>query len=248
MLKITLLATFLVLASLEAVAAPHPHACRELDRVHGQGNGCACARRDGRHNAQLGRHMPAMHPAAPHDPIVRAERLALHFDQGRTRALDGIDIAVGEGEFVAIVGPSGCGKSSLLNLIGALDRPTAGERLLPVRSPIRRCAISRLFRRSHVGFVFQSFHLIPTLSAIENVVVPTIGGPGGGATSSPTCVRSHRAARPRPPARSFSGRAFRRRAPAGRHRAGADQRSRAPRSPTSRPAASTAPARRRCST
>jgi ABC-type lipoprotein export system ATPase subunit len=124
--------------------------------------------------------MPAMHPAAPRDPIVRAERLALHFDQGRTRALDGIDVAVGEGEFVAIVGPSGCGKSSLLNLIGALDRPTAGE--VYFRSqPYSSMRDLSVFRRSHVGFVFQSFHLIPTLSAIENVVVPTIGGPGGGA-------------------------------------------------------------------
>jgi ABC-type lipoprotein export system ATPase subunit len=112
--------------------------------------------------------------------IVRAERLALHFDEGRTRALDGIDLAVGEGEFIAVVGPSGCGKSSLLNLIGALDRPTAGEVYFR-EEPYSSMRELSDFRRSHIGFVFQSFHLIPTLSATENVVVPTIGRSGSAA-------------------------------------------------------------------
>ncbi len=109
--------------------------------------------------------------------VVRAEALALHFDDGRTRALDGVDLDIGEGEFVAIVGPSGCGKSSLLNLIGMLDAPTAGRLYFRSR-PYGEVVDPSLFRRRHIGFVFQSFHLIPTLSALDNVVIPTVGGPG----------------------------------------------------------------------
>jgi len=110
-------------------------------------------------------------------PIFRAQGLALHFDAGRTRALDGADLEVNEGEFVAIVGASGCGKSSLLNLIGALDAPTAGERYFRGR-PYSAMTDLADFRRCHIGFVFQSFHLIPTLSVLDNVLVPTVGTPG----------------------------------------------------------------------
>lgn len=110
-------------------------------------------------------------------PIFRAERLTLHFDAGRTRALDGVDIEIAEGAFVAIVGASGCGKSSLLNLIGTLDAPTAGERYFRGR-PYSATMDLADFRRRHIGFVFQSFHLIPTLGVLDNVLVPTIGTPG----------------------------------------------------------------------
>ena len=116
--------------------------------------------------------------STPHsDAIVRVENLVLHFDDGKTKALDGVDIEIHEGEFLALVGPSGCGKSSLLNLIGTLDSPTAGQIYFRARrySTIRNFS---LFRRDHIGFIFQAFHLIPTLSALDNVVVPTIGGPG----------------------------------------------------------------------
>jgi ABC-type lipoprotein export system ATPase subunit len=118
-----------------------------------------------------------LNPAPHSDAIVRVENLALHFDDGKTKALDGVDIEIREGEFLALVGPSGCGKSSLLNLIGALDSPTAGQIYFRARrySMIRNFS---LFRRDHIGFIFQAFHLIPTLSALDNVVVPTIGGPG----------------------------------------------------------------------
>ncbi len=111
------------------------------------------------------------------DIIVRAENLALHFDDGQTRALDGIDVKIREGEFVAIVGPSGCGKSSLLNLIGTLDSPTSGEIYFRSR-PYSEIRDLSLFRRQNIGFIFQSFHLLPTLSALDNVMVPTIGCPG----------------------------------------------------------------------
>jgi ABC-type lipoprotein export system ATPase subunit len=110
-------------------------------------------------------------------PIFRAEALALHFDAGRTRALDGVDVEVDEGEFAAIVGASGCGKSSLLNLIGALDTPTAGERYFR-NHPYSAMLDQADFRRRHIGFVFQSFHLIPTLGVLDNVLVPTLGAPG----------------------------------------------------------------------
>ncbi|MDR3482305.1 MAG: ABC transporter ATP-binding protein [Burkholderiaceae bacterium] len=124
-------------------------------------------------------------------PIVRAENLALHFDQNKTRALDGINVDVGEGEFLAIVGPSGCGKSSLLNLIGLLDAPTAGE-IYFRGQPYSAIRDPSLFRRKHIGFVFQSFHLIPTLSVLENVLVPTIAGPASISASRQDCMRSAR--------------------------------------------------------
>lgn len=109
--------------------------------------------------------------------IVRTEALALHFDDGQTRALEGVSIAIREGEFVAVTGPSGCGKSSLLNLIGTLDTPSAGELYF------RNLAYSgmrdrSLFRRNNIGFVFQAFQLLPTLSALDNVLVPSIGVQG----------------------------------------------------------------------
>jgi putative ABC transport system ATP-binding protein len=118
-----------------------------------------------------------MTPTLSTGAIIRAENLALYFDQGNTKALDGIDVHIDEGEFVAIVGPSGCGKSSLLHLVGTLDIPTSGEIYFRSRrySTIRDLS---LFRREHIGFIFQSFYLIPTLSALDNVVVPTIGCPG----------------------------------------------------------------------
>lgn len=118
-----------------------------------------------------------MNTTAPTDAIIRAENLALHFDDGQTRALDGVDFEIREGEFVAIVGPSGCGKSSLLNLIGTLDSPTDGE--IYFRSqPYSSIRDLSLFRRQNIGFIFQSFYLLPTLSALDNVLVPTIGCPG----------------------------------------------------------------------
>ncbi len=113
----------------------------------------------------------------PGDAILRLEDIALHFDEGRTKAVNGIDVEVREGEFVALVGPSGCGKSSLLNIIGTLDSATGG-RIYFRGQPYSTISDASLFRRQHFGFIFQSFHLIPTLSALENVIVPTIGCAG----------------------------------------------------------------------
>jgi putative ABC transport system ATP-binding protein len=111
------------------------------------------------------------------ETLVRVENIALHFDNGNTKALNGIDVNVREGEFLAIVGPSGCGKSSLLNLIGTLEAPTSGNIYFRAQ-PYSKIRDFSLFRRQHIGFIFQSFHLIPTLSAIDNIVVSTIGCPG----------------------------------------------------------------------
>jgi len=112
--------------------------------------------------------------AARVGPLIRAEGLKLQFDRGAINALDGLDFHVHKTEFVAVVGPSGCGKSSLLSLIGMLEAPTSGQ-LFMEGVPYADVADPAAFRRRHFGFVFQSFHLIPTLSALENVLLPTIG-------------------------------------------------------------------------
>jgi len=89
------------------------------------------------------------------------------------RALDGVDVAVDPGEFVAIVGPSGSGKSTLLNLLGLLDEPTEGQVVLDGAAASALSTRERTdLRRRTVGFVFQSFFLVPTLTARENVAVP----------------------------------------------------------------------------
>ena len=89
------------------------------------------------------------------------------------RALDGVDLEIAPRGMVAIVGPSGSGKSSLLHVIGAMDRPTSGDAIV-AGSALHSIAESELtrFRRQTVGFVFQSFNLIPNLSALENVMLP----------------------------------------------------------------------------
>jgi putative ABC transport system ATP-binding protein len=90
-------------------------------------------------------------------------------------ALDGVNLSVRQGEAVAIMGPSGSGKSTLLALLGCLDRPSRGEYRLDgvLVSSLGDAALSRV-RNSHIGFVFQAFHLIPQLSVAENVATPLL--------------------------------------------------------------------------
>jgi putative ABC transport system ATP-binding protein len=96
-------------------------------------------------------------------------------DGGTVRALRGVDLDVPEGDYVAVMGASGSGKSTLLNLLGCLDRPTSGTILLG-EEDVTRADDDRLseIRASHIGFVFQSYNLIPQLTVLENIEVPLI--------------------------------------------------------------------------
>jgi len=91
------------------------------------------------------------------------------------RALDGLNLSIGRGEFLCLSGPSGSGKSTCLNLIGGLDRPTRGRIVVEGRE-LTQLDENELaaYRRQHVGFVFQVFYLIPTMTALENVEFPLI--------------------------------------------------------------------------
>ncbi|GIE34644.1 ABC transporter ATP-binding protein [Actinoplanes italicus] len=104
--------------------------------------------------------------------LVRASGLRKEYGRGTglLRAVDGVDLDVERGETVAVMGPSGCGKSTLLHLLGGLDRPSGGEVWLDGAriDGLGEKALARL-RRSAVGFVFQSFHLMEELTAVENV-------------------------------------------------------------------------------
>jgi ABC-type lipoprotein export system ATPase subunit len=108
-------------------------------------------------------------------PLLKAEGLTRIYPDGAVRALRGVSLAVTAGESVAITGPSGCGKSTLLHLLGGLDRPTSGEVYFE-GAPLGALDLDA-FRARRIGFVFQSFHLLPTLSALENVQVPMFEGP-----------------------------------------------------------------------
>ncbi|ATB42474.1 ABC transporter ATP-binding protein [Cystobacter fuscus] len=109
--------------------------------------------------------------------MIRARDIVKRYQDGEgseVRVLDGLSLDMEQGDFVAVVGPSGSGKSTLLHLLGGLDVhyqgevEVAGVKLTGLKEP----ALAR-FRNQHVGFVFQSFHLIPNLSAVENVLMPS---------------------------------------------------------------------------
>jgi len=109
--------------------------------------------------------------------LLETRMLRKNFDRGLStvEALLGIDLTVEKGEFVSIMGPSGSGKSTLLHLIGGLDLPSSGEVLLN-DEPIQKLNDDALsaFRRRKLGFIFQFFNLLPTLSALENVALPRL--------------------------------------------------------------------------
>jgi putative ABC transport system ATP-binding protein len=113
--------------------------------------------------------------------VIRARNIVKEYMDGDgtlVRVLDGLSLDMGQGEFVAVVGPSGSGKSTLLHLLGGLDVHYQGDvEVGGVRlRGLEDKALAR-FRNTHVGFVFQSFHLIPNLSAVENVLLPSHFGP-----------------------------------------------------------------------
>jgi putative ABC transport system ATP-binding protein len=111
------------------------------------------------------------------DALVRLRDIRRIYATGEVevRALDGVDLDVQEGEFVAIMGPSGSGKSTLMNVLGCLDRPTSGQYYLANHdvSKLDRSDLATV-RNRHLGFVFQSFNLLSRTSALENVELPLI--------------------------------------------------------------------------
>jgi putative ABC transport system ATP-binding protein len=113
----------------------------------------------------------------PESPALEAHELGKVFGDGpaAVHALRGVDVRVGDGEFVAIMGPSGSGKSTLLHILGALDRPSAGTVTIHGRryDNLDDRALTRL-RGEVFGFVFQFFNLLPTLTAAENVLLPAL--------------------------------------------------------------------------
>ncbi len=102
-------------------------------------------------------------------------------DSEEVRALDEVSISVAAGEFVAVRGPSGCGKSTLLLTVGGMIRPTQGRALIDGEDLYALSARDRArLRAEKIGFVFQMFHLVPYLSALDNVLVPTLAGMSAG--------------------------------------------------------------------
>jgi putative ABC transport system ATP-binding protein len=109
--------------------------------------------------------------------VIRGENVVREYQTGdqTIRALDGVDFTINPADFVAVVGPSGSGKSTLLNLLGLLDIPTSGQVFLHNDNVATFSESERTRKRKRdIGFVFQSFYLIPTLTAVENVEVPRL--------------------------------------------------------------------------
>lgn len=110
-------------------------------------------------------------PVSASTCVYEAVGLKKNYDEGQVQALRGVDFRIEQGDFAAITGPSGCGKSTLLQLLGALDQPSAGQLLFrgtslgDLRDPSE-------YRARDIGFIFQSFHLLPTFTAVENVQIP----------------------------------------------------------------------------
>jgi putative ABC transport system ATP-binding protein len=118
-----------------------------------------------------------MSEPTPGTPMIALRGVTKTFEQGRLRAVDGVDLQVASGEFVAIVGPSGCGKSTLLNLLAALDRPDEGEIVIAGHDLTSTRDLNH-YRAADVGLVFQLDNLLPALTAVENVEMPMFGQAG----------------------------------------------------------------------
>ena len=110
------------------------------------------------------------------DILVQTQNLFKIYGEGtRVQALDNVTMTISRGEFLVIRGPSGSGKSTLLNIIGTLDRPSSGKVILDgvdVSTLIGNALAD--FRRNKIGFIFQLFHLVPTLTVLENVILPLL--------------------------------------------------------------------------
>ncbi len=121
---------------------------------------------------------PAAHSTPVPVPIIQVEHLSKIYNAGtpgEVRALDDVSFDIQGGEFMAIMGPSGSGKSTLMNMIGCLDTPSAGRYLCDGVDVATLDAEQRAqLRLSKIGFVFQGFHLLPRMSALENVMLPLV--------------------------------------------------------------------------
>ena len=110
-------------------------------------------------------------------PVIEARNLTRVFDGGaaKVQAVQGVSLSVRRGEFVALVGPSGCGKSTLLSMLGLIEQPTSGEVILEGHS-VSGTSEAELQnrRRTTIGYVFQAFNLLSTLSVEENVMLPCL--------------------------------------------------------------------------
>jgi ABC-type lipoprotein export system ATPase subunit len=115
------------------------------------------------------------------EALLEVQGLRKSYDNGRIAALRGVDLTIEAGDFVAISGPSGSGKSTLLQLLGGLDSPSEGRVLLR-NAQLGAALTLDDYRARYVGFIFQAFYLLPTLTALENVQVPMLAKkdvPGG---------------------------------------------------------------------
>ena len=110
------------------------------------------------------------------EPLIDVRNIYKIYNEGfenEVRALDGVSLSIGQGEYVAIVGASGSGKTTLMNILGCLDQPTYGDYMLngELVSELPDRKLARI-RNRHIGFIFQGFNLLPSLSALENVELP----------------------------------------------------------------------------
>lgn len=113
------------------------------------------------------------------EPILKAEKLVKIYGEssgeGSTKAIDGVDMSINKGEFIAIMGPSGSGKTTLLHMLSGIDKPTSGEVQVSGRqiSSMNGEELA-IFRRQHLGFVFQEFNLLDSLTVRENILLPMV--------------------------------------------------------------------------
>jgi putative ABC transport system ATP-binding protein len=107
-------------------------------------------------------------------PAISLSSVVRHYDGGRIRAVDGVDLEIARGEWVSLSGPSGCGKSTLLHLIAGLDHPSSGAIVVNGRDVTRNGSLDD-FRRKTLGLVFQFHYLLPNFTSLQNVVLAMFG-------------------------------------------------------------------------